>query len=91
MGKLFQPFVQLDSSLTRQYEGTGLGLALVKRLADMQNGAVSVESTPGQGSRFTVSLPWSGLSEPNNNPNTTVAEVTSIPTALSREIDQKEE
>lgn len=56
---LFQPFVQLDSKLSRQYEGTGLGLALVARLAEMHGGGVSVESELGRGSRFTVSLPWS--------------------------------
>ncbi|NTU81321.1 MAG: response regulator [Chloroflexales bacterium] len=57
--KLFQPFVQLDSSLNRQYSGTGLGLALVARLAQAHRGSVAVESTPGQGSRFSVTLPWS--------------------------------
>jgi signal transduction histidine kinase len=58
MGRLFRPFVQLDSSLSRQYDGTGLGLSLVYRLTEIQGGSVSVESTVGQGSRFTVSLPW---------------------------------
>jgi PAS domain S-box-containing protein len=56
--RLFQPFTQLDNSLTRNYEGTGLGLALVKRLVDLHGGTISLESEPGQGSRFTVSLPW---------------------------------
>ncbi|NTU81178.1 MAG: response regulator [Chloroflexales bacterium] len=56
--KLFQPFVQIDSSLSRQYEGTGLGLALVLRLTEAHGGSVAVESTPGQGSRFRVILPW---------------------------------
>jgi PAS domain S-box-containing protein len=56
--KLFQPFVQLDSSLSRQYTGTGLGLALVARLAKAHGGSVAVESTPGAGSRFHVTLPW---------------------------------
>ncbi len=55
---LFQPFQQIDSSSTRSYEGTGLGLALVYRLTDLHGGSVSVESTPGEGSRFTVVLPW---------------------------------
>jgi diguanylate cyclase (GGDEF)-like protein/putative nucleotidyltransferase with HDIG domain len=58
MTRLFQPFVQLDSKLSRQYEGTGLGLALVDRLAKMHGGTVILESEVGTGSRFTVSLPW---------------------------------
>jgi signal transduction histidine kinase len=56
--RLFQPFVQLDSSLSRQYPGTGLGLVLVHRLVELHGGSVTVESEPGRGSRFTVSLPW---------------------------------
>jgi CheY-like chemotaxis protein len=58
--RLFQPFVQLDSRLSRQYEGTGLGLALVKRLTELHGGRVLVESQPAKGSRFTVVLPWTG-------------------------------
>lgn len=58
LAKLFQPFVQVDGSLARRYEGTGLGLMLVRRLTEMHKGAVSVESELGQGSRFTVTLPW---------------------------------
>jgi PAS domain S-box-containing protein len=56
--RLFEPFVQLDSKLSRQHEGSGLGLSLVARLAEMHGGSVSVESEPEKGSRFTVSLPW---------------------------------
>lgn len=56
--RLFKPFIQLDSSLARQYAGTGLGLSLVKRMTEMHGGTVSVESTLGQGSRFTVTIPW---------------------------------
>jgi PAS domain S-box-containing protein len=59
MPKLFKPFTQLDSSLSREYSGTGLGLSLVKRLTEMHNGGIEVESTFGEGSRFTISLPWS--------------------------------
>ncbi|NTU81459.1 MAG: response regulator [Chloroflexales bacterium] len=57
-GRLFQPFVQLDSALNREYTGTGLGLALVRRLAELHGGSVALESTTGQGSRFSVRLPW---------------------------------
>ncbi|MCG8427170.1 MAG: ATP-binding protein [Chromatiales bacterium] len=56
--QLFQPFVQLDNEATRRYSGTGLGLTLVNRMALLHKGAVSVESEPNKGSRFTVSLPW---------------------------------
>jgi signal transduction histidine kinase len=58
LSRLFQPFVQLDASLARQYNGAGLGLALVRKLTELHSGSISVQSTPGQGSRFTVSLPW---------------------------------
>ena len=61
--KLFQTFVQIDSSLDRHYEGTGLGLALVKQIIEMHNGQVSVESELGQGSCFTVTLPWIQVEE----------------------------
>jgi PAS domain S-box-containing protein len=59
--RLFRPFVQLDASLSREHEGTGLGLALVSRLAELQGGSVSVESRVGQGSRFTITLPYRPL------------------------------
>jgi len=55
---LFQPFMQLDASLARQYDGAGLGLALVKGTIELLNGTVSAQSTLGKGSRFIVTLPW---------------------------------
>jgi CheY-like chemotaxis protein/nitrogen-specific signal transduction histidine kinase len=61
--KLFQSFVQIDSSLSRQYAGTGLGLALVKRIVELHGGTVSVESIVSRGSRFTVSLPFDPIAE----------------------------
>lgn len=64
---LFRPFVQLDSSLNRQFDGSGLGLALVRRLAELHGGTVSVQSTPGAGSRFVVTLPWTAHN-PANQP-----------------------
>jgi len=59
ISKLFQPFVQLDSKLSRQYQGAGLGLALVYRLTELHGGSVMVESEPNMGSRFTITLPHS--------------------------------
>jgi PAS domain S-box-containing protein len=56
--QLFQSFVQIDSTLSRQYAGTGLGLALVKRIVELHGGSVSVQSELDQGSCFTVSLPF---------------------------------
>jgi len=57
LGRLFHAFVQIDSSLNRQYAGTGLGLALVKQIVELHGGAVSVESELNLGSCFTVRLP----------------------------------
>ncbi|MDB5819669.1 MAG: hypothetical protein JWQ11_3309 [Rhizobacter sp.] len=58
LARLFQPFMQLDSSLSRNYEGTGLGLTMVKRLAELHGGSLGVSSTSGHGSTFFVWLPW---------------------------------
>lgn len=54
---IFQPFVQVESELTRSHHGTGLGLAISRELARDMNGDLHVESTPGAGSRFTIDLP----------------------------------
>jgi len=56
--RLYKPFSQIDSGLSRKFEGTGLGLAMVKLLADLHGGAVAVESEVGKGSRFTIWLPF---------------------------------
>ncbi|MFN4815012.1 MAG: response regulator [Pseudanabaena sp.] len=56
--RLFKPFIQVDSDLNRQYEGTGLGLTLVKRLVELHGGDVSITSQLGVGSCFTIDLPY---------------------------------
>jgi PAS domain S-box-containing protein len=55
--RLFKPFVQLDSKLSRKYNGTGLGLVLVERIMALHGGRVWVESEPAHGSRFIIALP----------------------------------
>jgi len=57
MAKIFQPFTQADSSTTRKYGGTGLGLTISRRFCQMMGGDIRVESEHGKGSTFTVTLP----------------------------------
>jgi signal transduction histidine kinase len=57
MGTIFEPFVQLEPSLTRTTEGAGLGLAISRELTRGMGGEITVTSTPGEGSTFTVELP----------------------------------
>ena len=65
--KLFQPFIQIDSALNRKYEGTGLGLALVKNIVKLHGGEVWVTSEVGVGSCFTIDLPCRDVSHSNSD------------------------
>jgi len=66
--RLFAPFSQIDSTLARKFEGTGLGLAMVKLLAELHGGTVAVESAVGEGSCFTVWLPLRAEGEDSTVP-----------------------
>lgn len=55
---IFEPFRQADESMTRQYGGLGLGLSVARELATLMSGSITVESEPGKGSKFTVTLPF---------------------------------
>ncbi len=86
--RIFEPFVQLDAGLARQNEGSGLGLALVRRFVDLHHGMLEVDSEVGRGSRFTVVLPVEapGTEEPTRSagPSDEPAPPTPRPDSLDR-------
>jgi two-component system sensor histidine kinase/response regulator len=71
--RLFRPFTQADTSIARKYGGTGLGLALVWRFCRLMGGSVDVESTLGEGARFTVLLPADVVDRPEQRAELTAA------------------
>lgn len=62
---VFDPFIQAEGSFTRQYQGAGLGLTLVKRLVELMNGSVSLESTEGEGTTFRFTIPFAAETVPS--------------------------
>ncbi len=76
--KLFQPFIQIDSALNRKFEGTGLGLALVKRIMELHEGSVSLTSELGVGSCFTIELPCGNAVLPTPKPESQPSPVSHL-------------
>jgi cell cycle sensor histidine kinase DivJ len=66
IAKVFEPFYQAEAGLARRFEGTGLGLPIVKRLVEMHSGQIELSSTPGEGTLVTIRFPADRLQSPHN-------------------------
>ena len=84
MADLFEPFVQLESDLSRQQAGTGLGLVLALRLTELHGGSLALKSELGKGSRFVVTLPWL---VPSESAVSEMAQVEAVDEVQVEEVD----
>ncbi|MBL8535681.1 MAG: response regulator [Betaproteobacteria bacterium] len=91
--RLFEPFVQVDGSATRRHSGTGLGLALVRRLAELHGGTVGISSSPGAGTSLRVFVPYLSAAVAGGEPPATAGrsrgEDAPVPLALVIEDDDR--
>jgi cell cycle sensor histidine kinase DivJ len=83
LSRLGTPFTQIQNDYTRRFEGTGLGLSLVKGLVALHDGAMSIESAPGEGTTVTISLPIEG---PAFRPEPAKGELMRLPAGRNKEM-----
>jgi len=84
--KIFDPFVQADSSMTRKFGGTGLGLAITKNIIEMMGGTLSVESTAGIGSKFSFEIAFDTINDLSNMPREKISIHNIVPPKFDGEI-----